>query len=104
MDMDMDMDTVIDRDKDRDEKSKEHLSVKICTISSYSNAKNMPKISEVKLSICGVEVVDFRKNCDCGALFFKKLRNCDCGSASFKLRSCDCGLKKKVARAHLWLM
>jgi hypothetical protein len=29
-------------------------------------AKNMPKIAEVKLSSCGLEVADFRKNCDCG--------------------------------------
>jgi hypothetical protein len=35
-------------------------------ISSYSAAKNIPKIAEVKLSSCGLEVADFRKNCDCG--------------------------------------
>jgi hypothetical protein len=28
--------------------------------------KNLPKIAEVKLSSCGLEVADFRKNCDCG--------------------------------------
>jgi hypothetical protein len=59
----------------------------------------MPKIAEVKLSSCGLEFADFRKNCDCGTVeehFFKKLRNCDCGSASFKLRNCDCGLKQKL--------
>jgi hypothetical protein len=26
----------------------------------------MPKIAEVKLSSCVLEVEDFRKNCDCG--------------------------------------
>jgi hypothetical protein len=26
----------------------------------------LPKIAEVKLSNCGLEVADFRKNCDCG--------------------------------------
>jgi hypothetical protein len=26
----------------------------------------MPKIAKVKLSSCGLEVADFRKNCDCG--------------------------------------
>ncbi len=26
----------------------------------------MPKIAELKLSSCGLEVADFRKNCDCG--------------------------------------
>ncbi len=30
-----------------------------------STAKNMPKIAKVKLSSCGFEVADFRKNCDC---------------------------------------
>jgi hypothetical protein len=35
-------------------------------ISSYSMAKNMPKIAEVKLSSCGLEVVNFRKIADCG--------------------------------------
>jgi hypothetical protein len=46
--------------------------------------KNMPKIAEMNLSSCGLEVADIRKNCDCGIavakqLFFKKLRNCDYG-------------------------
>jgi hypothetical protein len=51
---------------DTDEDSKEHLAVKKYIISIYSNAKNTPKIAEVKLSNCGLEVADFRKNCDCG--------------------------------------
>jgi hypothetical protein len=34
--------------------------------SSYSAAKNMQEIAEVKLTNCGLEVTDFRKNCDCG--------------------------------------
>jgi hypothetical protein len=34
-------------------------------ISIYPTAKNIPKIAEVKLSSCGLEVTDFRKNCDC---------------------------------------
>jgi hypothetical protein len=47
-----------------------------------SMAKNMPKIAEVKFSSCGLEVADFRKNCDCGIAvaeqhFFQKLRNWD---------------------------
>ncbi len=42
----------------------------------------MPKIAEVKLTSCGIEVVDFRKNCNCGGVvaeqqYFKKLQNCD---------------------------
>jgi hypothetical protein len=35
-------------------------------MSSYSAAKNMLEIAEVKLSSCGHEVADFRKNCGCG--------------------------------------
>jgi hypothetical protein len=31
-----------------------------------STAKNIPKIAEMKLSSCGLEVADIRKNCDCG--------------------------------------
>jgi hypothetical protein len=66
-----------------------------------STAKDMPKIAEVKLSIWGLEVAEFRKNSDSGIAvegqhFIKKLRNFNCGSASFKFRNCDCGLKKKL--------
>jgi hypothetical protein len=35
-------------------------------IPSYSTAKNMPKIAEVKVSTCGFEVADFGKNCNRG--------------------------------------
>jgi hypothetical protein len=34
-----------------------------------STAKNMPKIAEIKLSRCGLEDVDIRKNYDCGITF-----------------------------------
>ncbi len=59
-------------------------------ISSYSTAKNMMKIAEMKLSSCGLEVADFRKNCYCEVAvaeqhFLKKVLNCEFGSASFKL-------------------
>jgi hypothetical protein len=47
-------------------KNIKHLVVKKYSISSYSAAKKLPKIAEVKLSNCGLEVADFRKNCDCG--------------------------------------
>jgi hypothetical protein len=62
-----------------------------------SMAKTMPKIAELKLPSCGLNVADFRKNCDYGVAVaeqhsFKKLQNCDCGSASVKLRNYDCGL------------
>jgi hypothetical protein len=35
-------------------------------ISSYSAAKIMPEIAEVKHSSCRLEVAGLRKNCDCG--------------------------------------
>jgi hypothetical protein len=40
--------------------------IKNYPISSYSAAKKLPKIAEVKLSSCGLEVADFGKNGDCG--------------------------------------
>jgi hypothetical protein len=42
--------------------------------SSYSTAKNMPKIAEVKLSSYGFEVADFRK------IAIAELRSCGCGA------------------------
>jgi hypothetical protein len=45
-------------------------------ISSYSMATNMPKIAEMKLSSCRLELANFRKNYDCGIIeqhFFKKV-------------------------------
>jgi hypothetical protein len=46
--------------------NEKHLVVKKYLISSYSTAQNMPKIAEVTLSSCGLEVADLGKNCDCG--------------------------------------
>jgi hypothetical protein len=68
-----------------------------------TEAKNMPKIAEVKLSRCGLEVADFRKNCDCGATFLLKvaefrLQKCFLQIAELQLRT-----QKKVARALLWM-
>jgi hypothetical protein len=42
------------------EYKKKHLGVKKIKILSYFEAKNMPKIAEVKLSSRGLEVADFR--------------------------------------------
>jgi hypothetical protein len=58
----------------------------------YSTTKNMPKIAELKLSSCGLEVSDFRKNCDCGVAvaeqhFFKK-----CGIAIAEVLPSNCGV------------
>jgi hypothetical protein len=43
-------------------------------ISSYSAAKNMPEIAEVKLSSCGLEVANFKK------ILIAELRSCGCGA------------------------
>ncbi len=105
-------------------KSKNHLVVKKCIISSYSMAENTPKIAEMKLSSCGLDstaenmpkIAETKlSSCrpkknrpkkklrlwNCGVAVveqhcFKKLRNCDCGGAFIKLQNCDCGLKKKL--------
>ncbi len=81
--------------------------VKKNPISSYSAAKKLPKNAEVKLSSCGLEVADFRKNCDCDCgvaaaeqHFFKK---CEIVIAEVLPASCGIAIadSKKVARAHL---
>jgi hypothetical protein len=68
----------------------------------------MPKIAEVKLSSCGLEVVDLGKNCDlrnCGVAVAEKhflkscgivIEKCFVQVAELRLRTL-----KKVARAHL---
>jgi hypothetical protein len=50
------------------------VALKKNIISSYSTAKNLLKIAEVKLSNCELEVADFRKIAiaelqSCGAIF-----------------------------------
>jgi hypothetical protein len=75
-------------------------------ISSYSTAKNMPKIAKVTLSSCGLEVVDFRKNCVYGIVELRsnislkvaelRLQKCLLKVAELRLRT-----KKKVVLAHL---
>jgi hypothetical protein len=55
----------------------------------------MPKNAELKLPSCGLEVVDFRKNCDCGIAELRLRSN-------MSLKSCGIAIadSKKVARAH----
>jgi hypothetical protein len=71
-------------------------------------AKNMPKIAEVKLSSCGFEVADFRKNCDCGIGELRLRSNISLKVAELRLRKCflqvaelRLRIQKKVAYAHL---
>jgi hypothetical protein len=52
------------------------------------HAKNLPKIAEVKLSSCGLDVGGFRKNCDCGIAELRLRSNNSvksCGIASAKV-------------------
>jgi hypothetical protein len=73
-----------------------------------STAKNVPKIAELKLSSCGLEVADFRKNCDCGIAELRLWSNISSKVAELRLRKCFLQVaelrlrtQKKVARAHL---
>jgi hypothetical protein len=69
----------------------------------------MPKIAEMKLSSCRLEVADIRKNCDCGIAELR-LRSSislkSCGIAIAEVLPSSCGIaiadSKKVARVHLW--
>jgi hypothetical protein len=77
------------------------------TNSSYSTAKNMPKIAEMKLSSYGFEGADFRKNCDCGIAELRLQSNISLKVAQLRLRKCFHQIaelrlrtQKKVARAH----
>jgi hypothetical protein len=46
----------------------------------------MPEIAKVKLSSCGLEVVDFRKNCDCGIAELRLRSNILLNIAELRLR------------------
>jgi hypothetical protein len=53
----------------------------------------MPKIAELKLSSCGLEVADFRKNCNCGIAELRlrssiSLKSCGIAIAEALLSSC----------------
>ncbi len=72
-----------------------------------STAENVPKIAELKLWSCGLEVADFRKNCDCGIAVAEKhfFKSCRIVIADVLPSSCGIAIadSKKVARAHLCL-
>ncbi len=68
----------------------------------------MPKIAEVKVSSCGLEVADFGKNCDCETAELRLRSNISLKVAELRLRKCFLQVaelrlrtQKKVARAHL---
>jgi hypothetical protein len=68
----------------------------------------MLKNAELNFPSCGLEVVDFRKNCDCGIAELglrsnMSLKSCGIAIAEVLPSSCRIALvdSKKVARAHL---
>jgi hypothetical protein len=46
----------------------------------------MPEIAEVKISSCGLEFADFRKNCDCGIAELRLQSNIPLKVAELRLR------------------
>ncbi len=71
----------------------------------------MPEIAEVKLSSCGPEVVDVRKNCDCGIAELRLRSNITLKVVELRLRKfflqvVELRLRtfKKVSHAHLWCL
>jgi hypothetical protein len=71
-----------------------------------STAENVPKIAELKLSNCGLEVADFRKDWNCGIAELRLWSNISLKVAELRLRKCflqvaELRSQKKVARALL---
>ncbi len=57
--------------------------------------KNTPKIAELMLSSCGLEVADFSKNCDCGIAELGLRSNISfqsCGIAIAEVLPSSCGI------------
>jgi hypothetical protein len=55
----------------------------------------MPKIAEVQLSSCGLEVAGFTKNCDCGITELRLRSNISlksCGIAIVEVFPSSCGI------------
>ncbi len=86
-------------------KSKKTPGGKKHIISSYSKAKNMPKIAEVKLLSCRLDVAGFRKNWDCRVAVAEQHFFKSCGIAIAEVLPSSCGIaiadSKKGAHAHL---
>jgi hypothetical protein len=55
-----------------------------------STAEDVLKIAELKLSSCGLEVADFRKNCDCGIAEQDLFKSC--GIAIAEVLPSSCGI------------
>jgi hypothetical protein len=52
----------------------------------------MTKIAEGKLSSCGLEVADIRKNCDCGVGVVEQHSFKSCGIAIVEVLPASCGI------------
>ncbi len=55
----------------------------------------MPKIAEVKLSSCGLDIAGFRKKCDCGIAELRLRSNISfksCGIAIAEVLPSSCGI------------
>jgi hypothetical protein len=57
-----------------------------------STAENVPKIEEFKLSSCGLEVADFRRNCNCGIPAAEQHFFQSCGIAIAEVLPSNCGI------------
>jgi hypothetical protein len=57
-----------------------------------STAENVPKIAELKLSSYGLEVADFRKNCECGVAVAEQHFFKSCGIAVAEVLPSSCGI------------
>ncbi len=55
-------------------------------------AKNAPKIAEVKLSNCGLEVAESKKNCECGIAVAEQHFFKSCGIAIAEVLPSSCGI------------
>jgi hypothetical protein len=70
--------------------AKKRLAVKEIYNFKLLHAKNLLKIAEVKLSSCGLEVADFRKNCDCGIAVGERHSLKSCGIAIAEVLPSSC--------------
>jgi hypothetical protein len=57
-----------------------------------STAENVPNIAELKLSSCGLEVADFRKNCDCEIAVVEQHLFKSCRIAIAEVLPSSCGI------------
>jgi hypothetical protein len=69
-----------------------------------STAENVPKIAEWKLSSCGLEVADFRKNCDCGIAIADSKKSCACQPLTLSQININDIITITIATGSDWLV